>query len=160
VLRRRGALGSRAIGGAGLVVTEMTDVTAEGRITTGCAGMYAPEHVAAWRRIVDYVHRHTPARIGIQLAHAGRKGSVRHPWEGDDVPLTQEEGAWETLAPSPVPFREHWPPPKGMDRDDMDAVRDAFVRAAEWAEEAGFDLVELHMAHGYLLSTFSHSSDT
>jgi anthraniloyl-CoA monooxygenase len=147
-------LGSRAVGGAGLVMTEMTDVTPGGRITTACAGLYAPEHVAAWRRIVDFVHGNSPGKIGIQLAHAGRKGSVRHPWDGADAPLTAAEGAWETLAPSAVPFRDGWPAPREMDRGDMDAVRDAFVLATRRAAEAGFDLVELHMAHGYLLSTF------
>ncbi len=147
-------LGSRAIGGAGLVMTEMTDVTPEGRITLGCAGMYERRHVDAWRRIVDFVHAHSEAKIGIQLAHAGRKGSVRHPWEGEDVPLEPGEGAWTTLAPSPLPFQACWPAPKEMDRADMERVTAAFVRAARWAEEAGFDLVELHMAHGYLLSSF------
>jgi anthraniloyl-CoA monooxygenase len=147
-------LGSRAVGGAGLVVSEMTDVSEEGRITTGCAGMYRDEHVAAWARIVDFVHANSGARIGIQLAHAGRKGSVRHPWQGDDVPLTAAEGAWRTLAPSAEPFRPDWPAPRAMDRPDMDRVRDAFVRATGMAEEAGFDWLELHMAHGYLLSSF------
>jgi len=148
-------LGSRAIGGAGLLITEMTDVTAEGRITRGCAGLYTDEHEAAWKRIVDYVHRHTPAKIGIQLAHAGRKGSTHHPWEGDDVPLSAEQGAWATLAPSAIPFRDDWPTPRAMDRADMDAVRDAFLQATRRAERAGFDLVELHLAHGYLLSSFA-----
>ncbi len=147
-------LGSRAIGGAGLVMTEMTDVEAEGRITFDCAGLYTAEHAAAWRRIVDFVHRRSGARIGIQLAHAGRKGSVRHPWQGEDEPLAPAEGAWETLAPSALPFRPHWPAPKAMDRADMDRVVAAFVRAAGLAREAGFDLLELHFAHGYLLSSF------
>ncbi len=147
-------LGSRAIGGAGLIITEMTDVLADGRITNGCTGMYRPEHVAAWQRIVDFVHNQSAAKIGIQLAHAGRKGSVRHPWQGADEPLTPDEGAWTTFAPSALPFEPHWPIPKAMNRRDMDRVRDAFVRATEWAEAAGFDLVEVHMAHGYLLSSF------
>src|SRR5688572_19883069 len=147
-------LGSRAIGGAGLVMTEMTDVSPEGRITHACTGMYAPGHVAAWRRIVDFVHRESAARVGLQLAHAGRKGSVHHPWEGEDVPLSPAEGAWRTLAPSAVPYYPHWPAPKAMERADMAAVAAEFVRATEMAEEAGFDLVELHMAHGYLLSSF------
>ncbi len=147
-------LGGRAIGGAGLVMTEATNVSAEGRISLGCTGMYAPAHVAAWRRIVDFVHTHSRAKIGIQLAHAGRKGSARHPWEGFDQPLGAEEGAWCTLAPSPLPFAPGWPAPKEMDRADMDRVREEFVRATRDAEAAGFDLVELHMAHGYLLSSF------
>ncbi len=147
-------LGSRALGGAGLVITEMTDVAADGRITHRCAGLYRDEHVDAWRRIVDWVHRWTPAKIGIQLAHAGRKGSVRHPWKGEDEPLTADEGAWPTIAPSAIPFRPHWPVPRAMERADMDVVRDAFVAATRRAAEAGFDLVEVHMAHGYLLSSF------
>ena len=147
-------LGSRAIGGAGLLITEMTDVTATGRITPGCAGLYGDAHETAWKRIVDYVHRQSPAKIGIQLAHAGRKGSAHHSWEGEDVPLSPEQGAWQTLAPSAIPFRENWPAPKAMDRNEMDVVRDAFVEATLRAERIGFDLVELHMAHGYLLSSF------
>ncbi|MEM7201970.1 MAG: bifunctional salicylyl-CoA 5-hydroxylase/oxidoreductase [Planctomycetota bacterium] len=145
-------LGTRAIGGAGLVITEMTDVTAEGRITPGCAGLYSDDHEAAWRRIVQFVHEHSAAKIGLQLAHAGRKGSCEHPWEGDDVPLTA--GAWPCLAPSALAFRPDWPVPKAMDRADMDAVTAAFVSSTERAERAGFDLLELHMAHGYLLSSF------
>lgn len=145
-------LGSRAIGGAGLVITEMTNVSSEGRITPGCAGMWNDAHEAAWRRIVEFVHEHGDAKIGIQLAHAGRKGSVFHPWSGDDVPLV--DGAWTTLGPSAVPFQPHWPAPKAMDRADMDRVRDAFVDGAMRSERAGFDLIELHMAHGYLLSSF------
>ncbi|MDA8020092.1 MAG: bifunctional salicylyl-CoA 5-hydroxylase/oxidoreductase [Thermoanaerobaculia bacterium] len=147
-------LGSRGVGGAGLVITEMTDVAPEGRITPGCAGMYDRSHVGAWKRIVRFVHEHTDARIGIQLAHAGREGSTKHPWSGDDEPLSPEEGAWQTLAPSPLPFRDDWPVPRAMDRADMERVLAAFVQATRWSMEAGFDLVELHMAHGYLLSSF------
>jgi len=147
-------LGSRAIGGAGLVMTEMTDVLPEGRITRGCAGLYAPEHVEAWRRIVDFVHENSEARIGVQLAHAGRKGSMRRIFDGPDVALPIAEGGWQPLAPSAVPFEPDWPMPREMDRDDMDRVRDAFAAATRRALEAGFDLVEVHMAHGYLLSSF------
>jgi anthraniloyl-CoA monooxygenase len=147
-------LGSRAVGGAGLVIAEMTDVAPEGRITHGCAGMYLPEHRAAWRRIVDFVHAYTPAKIGIQLAHAGRKGSARRPWEGEDAALGPEEGAWETLGPSALPYRPGWPAPRELDRAGMDRLREEFARAARWAAEAGFDWLELHMAHGYLLSSF------
>jgi anthraniloyl-CoA monooxygenase len=150
-------LGTRAIGGAGLLITEMTDVSPEGRITHGCTGMYREEHAAAWRRIVDFVHEHSHAKIALQLAHAGRKGSAYHPWEGDDLPLRPEEGAWPTCGPSPLPFRPGWPAPKEMDRADMDRVIADFVRAARWGEEAGFDMLELHMAHGYLLSSFISS---
>jgi anthraniloyl-CoA monooxygenase len=147
--------GSRAIGGAGLLITEMTDVSADGRITKGCAGLYQREHVAAWRRVIDFVHANSATPIGVQLAHAGRKSSVWHPWDrSEDVPLTPEEGAWQTLAPSAIPYRPGWPAPKAMDADDLERVRQDFVRATLWAEEAGFDLVEVHMAHGYLFSSF------
>jgi anthraniloyl-CoA monooxygenase len=145
-------LGSRAIGGAGLVMTEMTDVSATGRITHGCAGMYADAHEAAWKRIVDFVHASSRAKLGIQLAHAGRKGSCNLPWEGDD-PL-RDARAWQTLGPSALPFQPDWPSTRAMSRADMDAVRADFVAAAQRAARAGFDLVELHMAHGYLLSSF------
>jgi anthraniloyl-CoA monooxygenase len=147
-------LGSRAVGGAGLVISEMTDVSADARITHGCTGMYSDEHVAAWRRIVEFVHANSSAKIGIQLAHAGRKGSAFHPWEGFDRPLGKDEGAWETIAPSPLPFAPGWPAPRAMTRADMDRVKADFVRATKRADDAGFDLVEVHMAHGYLLSSF------
>jgi len=145
-------LGSRALGGAGLVMTEMTDVSAEGRITPGCAGLYAPEHVAAWKRTVDFVHKNSPAKIGVQLAHAGRKGSTRKAWEGIDQPLPS--GNWPLLSASALPYKQGSQTPKAMDRADMDAVREDFVRATRYALEAGFDLVEVHMAHGYLLASF------
>ncbi len=147
-------LGSRALGGAGLVVAEMTDVAPEGRITLGCAGLYREEHVAAWRRIVEYVHRYSQARIGIQLAHAGRKGSCAHDWSMADTPMTPEQGGWETLGPSAIPFAPGWPAPRAMDRQDMDRVREQFVAATQRAVRAGFDWLELHLAHGYLLSSF------
>jgi len=148
-------LGSRALGGAGLVIAEMTDVEPEGRITLGCAGMYATDHVAAWRRIVDFVHARSATKIGLQLAHAGRKGSTHHPWEGDsDYPLSAAEGGWQTIAPSPLPFKPDWPAPREMTAADLERVRTAFARATKWADEAGFDWLELHMAHGYLLSSF------
>lgn len=145
-------LGSRAIGGAGLVMSEMTDVSREGRISLGCAGMYAPAHVGAWRRIVDFVHRHSEAAIGMQLGHAGRKASTRLSWEGDNEPL--EAGGWPVMAASPVPWFEHSPVPREMTRADMDAVREQFRRATEMSAEAGFDLIEIHFAHGYLLASF------
>jgi anthraniloyl-CoA monooxygenase len=145
-------LGSRAIGGAGLVITEMTDISRDGRISPGCAGMYRPEHVTAWERIVDFVHGYSRARIGLQLAHAGRKGSTKLLWEGMDEPL--DAGNWPVLAASPIAYSPANQVPKEMDRTDMDQVRDDFVRAAEMAIEADFDLIEIHFAHGYLLSTF------
>lgn len=146
-------LGSRALGGAGLLITEMTDVSREARITPGCAGLYLPEHVPAWRRIVDFVHEQSRAKIGVQLAHAGRKGSTCLLWEGDHEPLPAEE-SWPLLAPSPLPYRGSSQTPREMDRKDMDVITADFVRATEYAIEAGFDLLELHLAHGYLLSTF------
>jgi anthraniloyl-CoA monooxygenase len=145
-------LGTRALGGAGLVMTEMTDVSRDGRISPGCAGMYAPRHVKAWKRIVDFVHRHSAAKIGLQLAHAGRKGSTQRMWEGIDEPLP--EGNWPLISASPLPYLASGQVPREMDRADMDAVCADFVRATRWAARAGFDLVELHLAHGYLLASF------
>jgi len=145
-------LGSRAVGGAALVIAEMTDVSQDGRITLGCAGMYQPEHVPAWKRIVDFVHTHTAAKIGLQLGHAGRKGATKLAWEGIDEPL--DEGAWPVIGPSSIPYSPDSPVPREMNRADMDRVRDDYARAALMAEEAGFDLLELHFAHGYLLATF------
>jgi len=144
--------GERAKGGAGLVTTEMTCVSAEGRITPGCAGLYAPEHEAAWKRIVDFVHAETDAKIGVQLGHSGPKGSTQVGWEGMDVPLPQ--GNWEVIGPSPIAWSPRNQVPREMTRADMDAVRADFVRAAAMAARAGFDLLELHLAHGYLLSSF------
>jgi anthraniloyl-CoA monooxygenase len=145
-------LGSRALGGAGLIVTEMTCVSAEGRITLGCTGMYQPAHAAAWRRVTDFVHQWTRSKICLQLGHSGAKGATRLMWEGMDEPLA--DGAWPVLAASAVPFKPGMQIPREMTREDMDRVRDEFVRATEMAAEAGFDMVELHCAHGYLLSGF------
>ena len=144
-------LGARAVGGAGLILTEMTAVAREGRITPGCAGIYLPEHVPAWRRIVDFVHRRSEARIGVQLGHAGRKGATSVPWEADK-PLS--EGAWPLWAPSPLPYAPGRQTPRVMDAAAMTQVREEYVRAARRAVEAGFDLLELHMAHAYTLSSF------
>jgi anthraniloyl-CoA monooxygenase len=145
-------LGSRAVGGAGLVIAEMTDVSRDGRISYGCAGMYRPEHVAAWRRIVDFVHRYTAAKIGLQLGHAGRKGATKRMWEGIDQPLAG--GAWPLLSASPLPYLPESATPRQMNRSDMLAVSDDFVRATAMADEAGFDWLELHFAHGYLIASF------
>jgi len=146
--------GARASGGAGLIFTEMTDVSASARITPGCAGIYKPEHVAAWTRIVDYVHQHSVAKFALQLAHAGRKGSTRVPWEEDfpDQPLP--DGNWEIIAPSAIPWSDRNATPHAMTRADMDRVKADFVRATQMGEEAGFDMLELHCGHGYLLSSF------
>ena len=145
-------LGARALGGAGLVFTEMACVSPEGRITYGCTGMYTPEHVAGWRRIVDFVHERSPAKICLQLGHSGRKGSTKLGLEGTDIPL--DEGNWDVIGPSALPHRPTMQVPREMTRADMDKVRDDFVHATRLAIEAGFDMVELHCAHGYLLSSF------
>ncbi len=142
----------RAKGGAGLVYTEMTCVSPEGRITPGCPGLYVPEHEAAWKRLVDFVHAETTAKICCQIGHAGRKGSTRLGWEEIDAPLPA--GNWQTLAPSPLPWSPRNPAPREMTRADMDRVRDQFVAATQMAARAGFDMIELHAAHGYLISSF------
>jgi anthraniloyl-CoA monooxygenase len=144
--------GARAQGGAGLVYTEMTCVSPDARITPGCPGMYAPAHVTGWRRITDFVHAHTPARICLQLGHSGAKGSTRIGWEGMDAPL--ERGNWPLISASDVPWSPGNQKPRPMARADMDRVRNQFVAATEMAIEAGFDMIELHAAHGYLLSSF------
>jgi anthraniloyl-CoA monooxygenase len=146
-------LGARALGGAGLVMTEMICVSDVGRITPGCAGMYRPEHVGAWRRIVEFAHAHgAGCAIGAQLGHSGRKGSTMLMWEGIDEPLP--DGNWPVIAPSALPYGPRNQVPAQMTRADMDAVRDQFVQATLGVIEAGFDLLELHCAHGYLLSSF------
>jgi anthraniloyl-CoA monooxygenase len=145
-------LGSRAMGGAGLVFAEMTDVSAEARISPGCTGLYREEHAAAWKKIVDFVHASSRAKIAIQLGHAGRKASTRLSWEGDNEPLPA--GNWPILAPSALPFFPHSQVPREMTRADMDHVLLEFERAARLSVQAGFDLLEIHMAHGYLLASF------
>jgi anthraniloyl-CoA monooxygenase len=144
--------GERAMGGAGLVFTEMTCVSPEGRISPGCTGMWNDDHVAAWKRIVDFVHANSKAKICLQLGHSGGKGSTRLGWEGNDVPL--DEGNWPVMSANDVPWSPVNQKPRPMTRADMDAVRDQFVAAVRMGLEAGFDMVELHAAHGYLLSSF------
>ncbi|MBV8499327.1 MAG: bifunctional salicylyl-CoA 5-hydroxylase/oxidoreductase [Candidatus Eremiobacteraeota bacterium] len=145
-------LGARALGGAGLVFTEMTCVTREGRISPGCTGMYAAEHVAAWKRIVKFVHDSSRAKICLQLGHSGPKGSTKLIWEGMDEPLERDN--WPVVGPSAIPYAAVNQIPLELTRAQMDAIRSAFVRAAEMGLEAGFDMLELHCAHGYLLSSF------
>ncbi len=145
-------LGSRAVGGAGLVMAEMTAVGRDGRISPGCAGVYMVEHVTAWRRLVEFVKRFTSAKIGIQLGHAGRKGATRLDWEGPNEPL--EEGGWPIVSASPIGYYEHSPVPAELDEAGMDALVADFERSTEMAAEAGFDIIEIHMAHGYLLASF------
>jgi anthraniloyl-CoA monooxygenase len=142
----------RAKGGAGLIYTEMTCVSPEGRITPGCTGLYAPEHEQAWRRIVEFIHAETDARVAIQLGHSGPKGSTQLGWETMDAPLAQ--GNWSVMGPSPVAWSPNNQVPREMTLADMDKVRAEFVRAAQMAERAGFDMLELHYAHGYLMSAF------
>lgn len=144
--------GERAKGGAGLVYTEMTCVSPEGRITPGCPGLYAPEHEAMWKRIVDFAHAETDAKVCIQLGHSGAKGSTQLGWEEIDAPLL--DGNWDLMAPSDVAWSERNQTPKPMSRADMDMVREQFVASAEMAQRCGFDMLEIHAAHGYLLSEF------
>ena len=143
---------SLAFGGAGLIYSEMACVSRDGRITPGCAGLYKPDHVGAWQRIIDFVHDQSDAKLCMQIGHAGRKGSTRVAWDGMDQPLA--EGNWPLVAPSPLPFYPVNQTPREMTPADMKRVTHDFVAAAKMADEAGADMVELHMAHGYLLSSF------
>ena len=145
-------LGSKALGGAGLVMTEMVCVSPAGRITPGCTGMYTAEQEESWRRITGFVHEQTSAKIGIQLGHSGRKGSTRLMWEGMDDPLP--DGNWEVCGPSAIPYKAAGQTPHELDFDELREIKGQFVAAAQAAARAGFDLLELHCAHGYLLSSF------
>ncbi|MFI2768651.1 bifunctional salicylyl-CoA 5-hydroxylase/oxidoreductase, partial [Sulfitobacter sp. M22386] len=142
----------RAKGGAGLVYTEMTCVSPEGRITLGCPGLYAPEHEAAWKRLTDFVHAETEAKICCQIGHSGRKGSTQLGWEEMDAPL--KAGNWDIISASPIPWSENNAVPRAATREDMGQIRDEFVEATRMAHRANFDMVELHAAHGYLISSF------
>jgi anthraniloyl-CoA monooxygenase len=144
--------GSRAIGGAGLLFTEMTNVSESGRITVGCTGMYALEHVAAWKRIVDFVHVSSKTKMALQLGHAGRKGASKLMWDGMDKPL--ESGAWPIMSASELPYYPNSQVPRAMTREDMDHVIGDYERATTMAIQANFDMLEVHMAHGYLLASF------
>ncbi len=146
-------LGGKALGGAGLVMTEMVCVSPEGRITPGCAGMYAGAHEIAWRRITDFVHERSTAKIGLQLGHSGRKGSTKLMWDGIDEPL--DDGNWPVAGPSPLPYLAGVSQvPHELTPAELAVIKDEFVAATQAAERAGFDLIELHCAHGYLLSSF------
>ncbi|WP_042396722.1 bifunctional salicylyl-CoA 5-hydroxylase/oxidoreductase [Streptacidiphilus carbonis] len=145
-------LGSKSLGGAGLVMSEMVCVSPEGRITPGCPGLWTDEQGEAWRRVTDFVHRNSTGKIGLQLGHSGRKGSTRLMWEGMDQPL--ETGNWEVIAPSAIPYGSGCHVPREATRADLDQVVADFAAAAKRAVRAGFDLVEVHAAHGYLLSSF------
>ena len=146
-------LGGKALGGAGLVMTEMVCVSAEGRITPGCAGLYTAEQEEAWSRVTSFVHESSGAAIGIQLGHSGRKGATRLMWDGIDEPLAT--GAWEVCGPSPLPYAPGLSQvPRELSAAGMRQITGQFVAAAQAAGRAGFDLLELHCAHGYLLSSF------
>lgn len=144
--------GARAIGGPGLMFTEMTCVSRDARITPGCAGLYTDAQEMAWTRIVDFVHANSGTKFCLQLGHAGRKGATKLMWEGIDRPL--ETGGWEVMSASPLPYYPDSTVPREMDRADMAAVTADFVAATERAARAGFDMLELHCAHGYLLASF------
>lgn len=145
-------LGARALGGAGLVFGEMTCVSADARITPGCLGLWNGEQVEGWKRLVAFIHGNTPAKVGMQLGHAGRKGATKLAWEGIDEPLDQ--GAWSLISASALPYLPSSQTPRAMTRDDMERVKSDFTRATRLAIETGVDLIELHCAHGYLLSSF------
>jgi anthraniloyl-CoA monooxygenase len=144
--------GSRALGGAGLIFTEMTCVGPDARITPGCTGLWNDEQQDAWRRIVHFVHANSAAKFCLQLGHAGRKGATKLMWDGMDRPL--EQGGWEVISASPIPYFPDSQVPREMDRTAMDAVKAEFVASAERGEACGFDMLELHCAHGYLLASF------
>jgi 2,4-dienoyl-CoA reductase-like NADH-dependent reductase (Old Yellow Enzyme family) len=146
-------LGKLAVSGAGMIVIEATGVTAAARISLGCTGLYSDANEAAMKRVVDFMRSLSSIRIGVQLAHAGRKASAERPWEGRGA-LKPGAGAWQTEAPSAIPFAPGWHKPTALDRAGMIAVRDAFVAAVKRAERIGFDFIEVHSTHGYLLSEF------
>ncbi|WP_068300010.1 bifunctional salicylyl-CoA 5-hydroxylase/oxidoreductase [Pararhodobacter sp. CCB-MM2] len=144
--------GERAKGGAGLVYTEMTCVSPEGRITPGCPGLYAPEHEAAWTRLTAFVHAETDAKICCQIGHSGRKGSTNIGWEGMDLPL--KDGNWDLVSASALPWSKRNATPREITKSEMDQIKAEFVASTEMAVRAGFDMIELHAAHGYLVSSF------
>jgi anthraniloyl-CoA monooxygenase len=144
---------ARALGGAGLVFTEMTCPAPDARITTGCTGLWNDNQEAGWKRIVDFIHATTPARVALQLGHAGRKGSTNVPELGENLPMGADN--WPVFSASPLPyFEDRSPMPAALERAGMDAVRESFVAAAQRGLRAGFDMLELHCAHGYLLASF------
>ncbi|MDX3115041.1 bifunctional salicylyl-CoA 5-hydroxylase/oxidoreductase [Streptomyces scabiei] len=146
-------LGARALGGAGLVMTEMVCVSPQGRITPGCTGLYTGSQADGWRRITDFVHEQAPGTaVGVQLGHSGRKGSTKLMWQGMDEPLPH--GGWPLVAASPLPYKEHSQTPRELTRAQLTDLREQFASAARRAARSGFDLLELHCAHGYLLSGF------
>ena len=143
--------GSRATGGVGLIIAEMTAVSPNGRITLGCTGIYNDNQVVEWKKVTDFIHQNTQTKIGIQLGHSGRKGAIKKPWEGQNEPL---ENSWELLSASPIPFHSELSIPKEMTLEDMDKITAEFVHATINAEKAGFDMIELQAHHGFLLASF------
>jgi anthraniloyl-CoA monooxygenase len=141
--------GSRATGGVGLIIAEMTAVSESGRITLGCAGIYTQEQLSRWKTITDFIHNNTQTKIGIQLGHSGRKGAAKKPWETEPI-----QNPWELISASPIAFNENYPVPKEMGLTDMDLVANQFIQAAKNANEAGFDMIELQAHHGFLLASF------
>jgi 2,4-dienoyl-CoA reductase-like NADH-dependent reductase (Old Yellow Enzyme family) len=146
-------LGSLALSGAGLLFVEATSVSPAGRITAGCLGLYTDDNQRALKRVVDMVRAVSPVKLAIQLGHAGRKASSHRPWEGGAL-MTADEGGWDTLAPSALPHKAEETPPKAMTADDIDRITTDFITATRRARELGFDVIELHCAHGYLLHEF------
>ena len=144
--------GERAKGGAALVYTEMTCVSAVGRITPGCPGLYSPKHEKGWKKLTNFVHDFTEAKICCQIGHSGRKGSTNIGWEGMDKPLAS--GNWDVVSASAIPWSQDNATPREITKTEMDEVRDQFVASAQMADRAGFDMIELHAAHGYLISSF------
>lgn len=147
-------LGTLALSGASMLVIEATGVTPEGRITPNCAGLYSDDNEAAMVRVVDFMRGISPIRLGVQLAHAGRKASAQRPWEGRGALNPKDPAAWQTVAPSAVPLAAGWPVPRPLEPAEMEAVKHAFVQAARRAANIGLDFIELHSTHGYLLSEF------
>ncbi len=143
--------GSRATGGVGLILTEMTAVSPTGRITLGCTGIYNENQVIEWKKITDFIHQHTQTKIGIQLGHSGRKGAIKKPWEGQNEPIDK---AWELLSASSIPFHSNLATPKEMTLEHMNQITAEFVQATKNAEQAGFDMIELQAHHGFLLASF------
>lgn len=142
---------SRAIGGVGLIMTEMTAVSETGRITLGCTGIYNKNQIQQWKKITDFIHANTSSKVGIQLGHSGRKGAIKKPWEGANEPL---ENSWQLISASAISFNEKMAVPKEMTTDDMNQVVNQFIVAAQNAEKAGFDMIELQAHHGFLLASF------
>ena len=146
-------LGMLAVSGASMLLIEATGVTPEGRITRHCTGLYSDDNERAMKRVIDYCRTISPIPIGVQIGHAGRKASAHRPWEGRSF-LEPGEGAWQTVAPSPIPLAPGWPAPRELTREEMTGVREAFVNAARRAARAGVDFLEVHSTHGYLLCEF------